>query len=267
MNSKLRDVAVIVRGERFDCQLRGLAWQVPEGRTAVDATIEIHVVSKQNSTHEAVFLLHGHVVRPDPAEVFSSQLDELDVVGMIEIAFEVWVSNAAAVDFPVAMGWPGSRLRMEDIRDRMDRCPLRETVAMRFVAPALRQRVAAACGVADEPDMQDWPCEVADPHRLLEFCAYYDRVTAHDLRFAAMALVLHSYEYLDDKSPWFDWIERTLRCDFAIHGHTFATWAALDADSEAPELRGSSHERVFASSLQLRRIWDETLVPIAIAWR
>jgi hypothetical protein len=115
--------------------------------------------------------------------------------------------------------------------------------------------------------MQDWPCEVADPLRLADFCAVYDRVTEPAVRFATMALILHSYEYLDDKTPWLPWIDCTLRRDFAIHGHTFETWAALDADSDAPELRNISQERGFASSLQLRRIWDETLVPIAIAWR
>ncbi len=267
MDEKLRDIAVIVRGERFDCRLRGLAWQQPDARTAVDATLEIHVVSKQNSTHEAVFLLHGQLQRETQAAFFSSQLDETHVVVMIEAAFEVWVRNVAAVDFSAAMRWPGSRLRIEDIRYRMAQCPLPETAALRFMAPALRQRVAAACGVADEPAMQDWPCEVADSQRIGEFCAYYDRMPEADVRFATMALVLHSYEYLDDKTPWFDWIDRTLRRDFAIHGHTFETWAALDADSDAPDLRNISQERVFASSLQLRRIWDETLVPFAVTWR
>ncbi len=267
MNSRPRDVAVIVRGERFDCRLRGLAWQNPEGHLAVDATVEVQVVSKQNPMHEAVFLLHGRLTRMALADVFSSQLDETHVVAMIETAFEGWVSNDAAVEKLSAMRWPGSRLRFEDIRDRMANCPLPNTDALRFISPALRQQAAAACGVANEPDMQDWPCEVADPLRLADFCGYYDRATAVDLRFAIMALVLHSYEYLDDKSQCFDWIDQTLRRDFAIHGHTFETWAALDADSDAPELTSSSHERVFASSLQLRRIWDESLEPIAITWR
>lgn len=267
MNNHQRDIAVIVRGERFDCRSRGLAWQDPEARIAVDATVEIHVVSKQNSTHEAVFLLHGQLTRATSVDIFSSQLDETHLVAMIETAFQVWSNSGAAVDFSAALRWPGSRLRFEDIRDRLANCPLRVTGALRAISPELRQRVAAACGVADEPDMHDWPCEVADPLRLREFCAYYDDSTEPAVRFATMALVLHSYEYLDDKSPWFAWVDRTLRRDFAIHGHTFETWAALDADSDAPDLCSHAHERVFASSLQLRRIWDETLVPIVLTWR
>lgn len=267
MDSKLRDIAVIVRGERFDCRLRGRAWQLPEGRLAVDATLEIHVVSKQNSNHEAVFLLHGRLSRVTPAQLFSSQLDETHVVAMIEAAFEVWGRNLAAGDLASAQRWPGSRLRIEDIRDRMAQCPLPETAAIRSIGPALRHRVATVCGVADAPAMHDWPCEVADPQRIGEFCGYYDRMPEADVRFAIMALVLHSYEYLDDKTLWFEWIEHTLRRDFAIHGHTFETWAALDADSDTPELRNIAQERVFASSLQLRRIWDETLIPITVTWR
>ena len=267
MTDHRRDIAVIVRGERFDCRLRGMAWQDPEGRVAVDATVELNVVSKQNASHEAVFLLHGQLTRATPAEVFSSQLDETHAVVMIETAFEVWRNSTAAVDFAAALRWPGSRLRFEDIRDRLVNCPLPVTAAISTISPELRQLVAAACDVADEPNMQDWPCEVADPLRLREFCAYYDAVTEPALRFATMALVLHSYEYLDDKTPWVAWVECTLRRDFAIHGHTFETWAALDADSDAPDLCSPSPERVFASSLQLRRIWDETLVPVAVTWR
>ncbi|HPH66528.1 MAG TPA: hypothetical protein PLF40_12315 [Kofleriaceae bacterium] len=259
MPSKQRTIAVIVGGERFDCSIAGFAWQAPDALLSVDATLEISAVSKQDLEHEAVFLIHGNLQRPNTAAPFATGLDEVHVVELIEAAFAVWAEPDGFAR------WPGSRLRLEDSRWHMKQCPVAVTRSERWVGAAARATVAQACRVADEEWMQDWPCEVSDGKRLGEFCAYYDSLTDEALRFATITLILHSYDQCEDQAQWSEWIDLTLRRDFAIHGHTFATWAALDADSTAFGTR-ETRDLLFTSSLQLRRIWDEVRVPLAIAW-
>lgn len=272
MPSKVLTVAVIVGGERFDCSIAGFAWQAPDGLLSVDATLEINAVSKQNVEHDVVFLIHGHLQRVDPTAPFATGLDEVHLVELIEAAFAAWAEATPE------LRWPGSRLRIEHSHVHMKQCPVAATHSKRWVGPAARTNVAQACRVADEAWMQDWPYEVSDGTRLEEFCAYYDSLTNDDLRFAAMSLILHSYDDCEDKAPWSLWIDHTLRRDFAIHGHTFETWAALDADSAAfstpatrdllfiDPARQPSLSPSAVGSWQLRRIWDESRLPIAVAW-
>jgi hypothetical protein len=259
MPSKSPTVAVIVSGERFDCSIAGFAWHAPDGLLAVDATLEINAVSKQNVEHDVVFLIHGHLQRVDPTAPFATGLDEVHLVELIEAAFAAWADPEAHVR------WPGSRLRIEDSRWHMKQCPVAVTRSERWVGPAARTTVAQACRVADEEWMQDWPCEVSDGTRLGEFSAYYDSLTDEALRFATMTLILHSYDQCEDQAQWSPWIDCTLRRDFAIHGHTFETWAALDADPTAFGMH-APQDWLFSSSLQLRRIWDAVRMPINLVW-
>jgi hypothetical protein len=123
--------------------------------------------------------------------------------------------------------------------------------------------------------MQDWPLEVSDSSRVEEFCNFYDRTTDLLVKFDTMQLALFSYEDLvrlsnvnwtqinESLSEWFD---LRLRRDFALHGNTIAYWAALDRESNDPELSSTDPEFVFPMSGQLRRIWDDSLIPIDIYW-
>ncbi|NJR32293.1 MAG: hypothetical protein HC778_04880 [Chamaesiphon sp. CSU_1_12] len=64
-----------------------------------------------------------------------------------------------------------------------------------------------------------------------------------------------------------EWFDRTLRRDFALHGNTIAHyWAALDRESNDPELSLIDPEFVCPISGQLRRIWDDSLISIDIYW-
>jgi hypothetical protein len=64
----------------------------------------------------------------------------------------------------------------------------------RFIGPETQRRIASLANVADDPALQDWPLEVADPDRLPEFLGFLSRADDDDDRFALMALVLYSLD-------------------------------------------------------------------------
>jgi hypothetical protein len=63
-----------------------------------------------------------------------------------------------------------------------------------------------------------------------------------------------------------EWFDLTLSRNFALHGNTIAYWATLDRESNDPELSITDPQFVFAISGKLRRIWDNSLIPINIHW-
>jgi hypothetical protein len=109
--------------------------------------------------------------------------------------------------------------------------------------------------------MQDWPLEVADPRRLEEFCGFYDHATDPAVRFDVMWLVLCSYEQRLHQGPEPDverWLDRVLRRDFPLHGHTVRYWARLD-------LAGRDHDDEGRPlTPQMRRVWRDCLVPVPL---
>lgn len=54
--------------------------------------------------------------------------------------------------------------------------------------------------------------------------------------------------------------------DFALHGNTVAYWAALEREADDPELAVPDPEFVFRISGLLRRVWEDSLVPIHLDW-
>lgn len=112
--------------------------------------------------------------------------------------------------------------------------------------------------------MQDWPLEVSDPERVQAFMAFYDEVDDPDVRFDVMQLALFSYDERPESRSLSDWFQRTLRRDFALHGHTVADWAALEREPEDPELQRSDPEFVFRISGMLRGVWEDSLSPVVV---
>jgi len=92
-----------------------------------------------------------------------------------------------------------------------------------------------------EDDMQDWDIELANSHRVPEFCDVYER---EDLdaseKQALMALIIASYDdYLEERNnDLFLWnkIATLLRKDFDLHKSTLLYW--LDEEEEQEEMIG-----------------------------
>jgi hypothetical protein len=168
--------------------------------------------------------------------------------------------------------------RIKDARWRMKDCTIPDTQVPRYARGA-DNILEAELKLGSASWMQDWPLEVSDRRRVEEFCAFYDRAINPVVKFDTMQLALFSYDdglrysqYSEGQRTQLDearatWFDRTLRRDFALHGNTIADWATLDRDREDPEFSLTDPEFVFAISGQLRRIWEDSLIPIDIHWQ
>ncbi|WP_309385372.1 hypothetical protein [Cerasicoccus frondis] len=79
---------------------------------------------------------------------------------------------------------------------------------MRHPTRAAINRLNKELGLIEEPWMQDWELECADPNRVDEFLSFYEKKTeSDDERFTLMALILGSFEDYhglkeSDESTW-----------------------------------------------------------------
>ncbi|MBW4512435.1 MAG: hypothetical protein KME64_38980 [Scytonematopsis contorta HA4267-MV1] len=110
---------------------------------------------------------------------------------------------------------------------------------------------------------QDWEIEVANPHRVSEFCDAYETIICDsEDRFALMCLIIASYdEYLRfctytgvNRDPNLkERIYRLICEDFSLHKHTVEYWC--DADITDEEDDWENPEWVFAVTPMMRDIW------------
>ncbi len=69
----------------------------------------------------------------------------------------------------------------------------------RFPTADARASLAARFGVPNEPHIQDWEWEVADPARIDEYIsAYVDAGLTDDERFTLMETVIQAFEDLEE---------------------------------------------------------------------
>jgi hypothetical protein len=255
---------VRVNGEDFDVAFRGRAWQPCDALEAVDGTIEMEARSVQRPERTIVGLINGNLSRAFPGGPFAVTVRPDQVGEVLQDALSEWAkeeaSGAVHVHHP-------ERYRVTDAQWLMTDCPVAPTRALRYPGGAVAI-LEARLRLGSDPWMQDWPFEVSDPTRVEEFCAFYDQEGDPLVRFDTMQLALFSYDQrrrLDVALS--GWFERTLRRDFALHGHTVAYWAALDREDDDPELALPEPEFVFRISGLLRRVWEDSLVPIDLDWR
>jgi hypothetical protein len=252
-----------VADEDFDFTFRGSAWQECQGIDAVDGTIEIVACSLQRD-RSMIGLIHGHLWRACPGGAFVVPIGSSQVGEVIEDAISEWDGEDSS---SLAEGCHPGPYRIVDARWRMQDCPLPDTQAVKYAGGAY-DRVDTEFNLGSQRWMQDWPVEVSNPERVEEFCAFYDRETDPIVRFDTMQLALDSY---NDRLQWDPvrsaWFDRTLRQDFALHGHTVIQWAALRYEKDHPELFSPNPEFVCKCSGMLRLIWEESLIPIELQWQ
>jgi hypothetical protein len=270
INSRL----VRVNDEEFEVTVSGKAWQACEKIDGVDGTIEIKAHSVQRPNLKFLGLIHGHLSRVVPNGFFAVKVNLSQVIEILEDALAESSEEEVLESLDI---YSREYYRIQDARWRMKDCSVPQTHMPEY-AGGTSDILETELNLGSSQWMQDWPLEVSDRDRVEEFCAFYDRTVDCPVKFDAMQLALFSYDdYLRyslfsarkqtqlDKtlSEWFD---RTLRRDFALHGHTIAYWAILDRESNDPELSITDPQFVFAISGQLRRIWDDSLIPIDIHW-
>jgi hypothetical protein len=244
-------VRIRFQDEDFECSVRAHAWQAVAGLTAVDGTIEMVARSTVAPARRSVLgFIHGRLERPSADGPFVVPVGGAEFGALLAEASTEW------------KGEEGERpLRFDDARWRVGECRVPDTGAPRYAGKAC-DILEARFALGSQPWMQDWPLEVSDVARLGEFCAYYDEAIDALVRFDVMQLALFSLEYHPDTDGWSRWFERTLRRDFALHGHTIAYWAALELEADDPELGRDDPETVFPISRLLREVWEDSLVPV-----
>lgn len=250
-------VRIRVGDEEFNCSIRAHAWHRAEELNTVDGTIEIEAVSAVTSVHSVLGTVHGRLERAAPNGPFIVLLGMEQIGELIEYAKEESARDGGAHERRE------QRLRVPDARWVMKDCRIPHTSAPRYAGKA-RDVLESRFALGSAPWMQDWPLEVCDPARIEEFCAFYDEATDLLVRFDVMQLALFSYDEQPEKSTCSEWFKKTLRRDFAIHGHTVSYWAALDREADDPELHRTDPEFVFGISSLLREIWEASLVPVEV---
>lgn len=104
----------------------------------------------------------------------------------------------------------------------------------RFPTRAAIDALAARFGLRNEPDMQDWEWEVADPNRIEEFLgAYESGELTEDERFVLMETIIQSFEeseYSLTGNPLWERILSHLEENIALHIYTVWYWADLEEE-------------------------------------
>jgi hypothetical protein len=121
----------------------------------------------------------------------------------------------------------------------------------RWVTRESRARLSSLLGLVEDPFMQDWELECANPQRIEEFLDLYERGSlSDDDRFALMALIVASFD---------DWlseagadeavllrVRRNLSANFSLHEATIHHWCLWNEPNTG---------NVFRATPFMREIW------------
>lgn len=116
----------------------------------------------------------------------------------------------------------------------------------RFPTRAAIDALATRFGLRNEPDMQDWEWEVADPNRIEEFLrAYESGELTEGERFVLMETIIQSFDESEHPltgNPLWERILTRIEENITVHIHTVWYWACLGEKLEdswrvAPSMR------------------------------
>ncbi len=231
------------------CEVEAFAWD--EGPGPVDATLRVTGRPLANDRAEALW--------PPRVLVYLDTRLESAGEGRAPVTRE---QLRQAVRAAVVHGWRDARL-VDDVRVLADASfhvepPPPPTWAPRWPGGAADVVARELPGVARAGWMQDWPDEVADATRIAEFCAYYDAAQDPRVRVDAMALAFESWRGcvgLPAARQHDSWFYRTLRRDFALHGHLVKDACRL----------GTADEEWGDVATFMRAIWALSVVRVDVA--
>ena len=107
--------------------------------------------------------------------------------------------------------------------------------------------LASRFKLRNDPGMQDWEYEVADPNRIDEFISAYESgELSDDEKFTLMETIIQSFEELDSHlnidNRWKN-ILGILRENINLHSYTIWYWSFADTDQEKDRPKVSSYMR------------------------
>lgn len=123
---------------------------------------------------------------------------------------------------------------------------------MRHPTQRARQKLNEVLNLPDEPWIQDWDIQLADPNRVEEFYLVYSQLNDDDERFMLMTLLVASCEELlengnlDEKIM--ELVKSLLTDQFDLHKDTIEYWCEFEEDNP---------EHFFSITSMMRSIWQE----------
>ncbi|WP_037316237.1 hypothetical protein [Ruegeria halocynthiae] len=119
----------------------------------------------------------------------------------------------------------------------------------RYWTKAAIDYLAERLGVQNEPWMQDWAYEIADPTNLNDYLALFSEVQDDDVRFTLADVIIQAFEEygenLEGDDRWNAFLD-DLATRPELHAHQIWYWSAFDIDIEdawqvTPYMRSQYH--------------------------
>ncbi len=117
-------------------------------------------------------------------------------------------------------------MKMPEMPEQLYRFPTRKAI----------DSLAERFGLENQPWMQDWEWEVADPDRAEEFATVYKTaLLSDDERFTLLEMILQSFEErpqaLENDRTWLDMLH-LIEQNIDLHISTVWYWALTDNDTD-----------------------------------
>lgn len=253
----IKEPVVRVTG-RFDWNVEAWSWEdLPADATTTDATMRLDVASVDFEQARFSAYVHLRLERPAGRGPWVVPVTVRDAQLVTEgLAHDGWQPRLGP-PFDQDVGetlWDGEYLLEKT--PPYTRAPRWERAAADKVTRDLRLPPDAL-----EWD-QDWPLSVANADQLEEITAYYDRADDDAVRFDTMSLALYAFDEQQQRggsAALERWFDDRVRRDFRLHGHLIRYWSCLGVPDASLEEYG------FAIAPQMRRLYFESLRPLAIA--
>lgn len=101
------------------------------------------------------------------------------------------------------------------------RCPTRKAI----------DELAKELQLKNDPGMQDWEWEVANPDDIEKYIFHYKSLNDSDKKFTLMEIMIQAVEdqgFESDFTKYWNIIEVFLRGNFSIHQHSIFYWSTFD---------------------------------------
>jgi hypothetical protein len=114
------------------------------------------------------------------------------------------------------------------------------------------QKLNEILNLPDQPWIQDWDIQLADPNRVEEFCQLYSQLNHDDERFTLMTLIVASLDQqlqngnADEKLMTL--VKLLLDRQFNLHQDTIEYWCEFEEDNP---------EHFWKITPMMRSIWQE----------
>ncbi|HSY76811.1 MAG TPA: hypothetical protein VK890_08140 [Bacteroidia bacterium] len=113
--------------------------------------------------------------------------------------------------------------------------------------------LASELNLVNEPGMQDWEYEVAEPNDIERYITHYKKLTDDDKRFVLMEIIIQATNDQPDTagfSKYWNVIKPLLQNNFKIHEYSVFYWSCFD---------NKNIEDCFTITPNMRELWNNKI--------